>query len=201
MINRARLSEALLEKYKEKGLGESDITAIMNKYFYFSEDEGLSTYFGRPSEEMEDIVKFVVKNGGTLILPHPTEITKTSDDGSRVTDYGKIVELLKKYARIDVAGKEYLGFRGVEVYSYKIFKNQQTEEITQLNKLLQNLNTYDPTYSQYPLIVTAGSDGHFHFDDFASKRIPAIQPENDILEDLIKQLKLTADIADGKINI
>ncbi len=187
MINRARLAEALLDKYGADKLGESNITAIMKKYFTVAQ----GTYFGRHSLPMEDVFKFVVRNGGVLILPHPTEVT---------AEYGYEVlyNLLNKYAAIEIDGKKYLGFRGVEVYSAKTPAEKRQEYFDIIKRLSQN----NPVYQEYPLIVTSGSDGHFHFNDFASQKIPFIQPENALsLSDLLYQLQHTKDIADRIINI
>ncbi|MCD6218980.1 PHP domain-containing protein [Candidatus Calescamantes bacterium] len=179
MIVRARLSEALLKKYGFEKLGADRVKDIMKKYF----TEELGTYFGRRSLPLDGIAKFVVREGGILIIPHPTEITDK---------YGvpMLEKLLNKYAIVEIDGKKYLGIRGVEVYSYKTYRADRIKEF--LN-LVEELNKNHSIYRLDPLIVTVGSDGHFHFRDFAFQRIPDIQPGGfKVLEDLFKIFKQTA---------
>ncbi|MFQ6055472.1 MAG: glycosyltransferase, partial [Methanosarcinales archaeon] len=151
--NRYHLGHALFDKYGSKRLGVNKAKEATNKYFgskskptaYIApEDFDPSGKNGLP---LEEVLRFIVKERGIVVFAHPKE---------KLKNINKVKQILEKYATVELDGKDYLCFRGVEVYSSKHSKADQKE----LLEMVKELNESHPVYSKYKLMATVGSDGH-----------------------------------------
>jgi len=176
--NKYQLGMALLAKYGKEKLRVSTYKEATRKYFsdkaewHWQEGEELGevrmpdgklpTYIKISPDgiRLDEILKFAVAQGGTLILPHPGEFLASKDQTtvplSREEKLEIYRKLLEDYAVIEVNGEKYLGIRGVELYSSK----NTPEDIEEIATMMEDLNANHPIYRRYPLIATAGTDTH-----------------------------------------
>ncbi|RKY66137.1 MAG: hypothetical protein DRQ02_09245, partial [Candidatus Latescibacterota bacterium] len=147
--NRHQLGTALLRKYGFEKLGIDNFKELVTKYF----PKDLVPFVGEDGLPAEEIIPLIVKAGGVLIIPHPTE--------KPMFNLNRIKALLDKYSTVTVDKDEFLGIQGIEVYSSKYTSMGEQEEI--LN-LIFDYNANHEIYRRYNLIKTLGSD--FHADPY-----------------------------------
>jgi hypothetical protein len=171
--NKYQFGMALLAKYGKDKLGVNSYREATAKYFsdlaeWNWQQESLdsvgndATYIKITPDGMalDEIMKFAVAQGGTVILPHPGEFLAADDSTvtktTRVEKLEIFKDLLRDYALVDINGREYLGIRGIELFSTK----NTPEDMEDVAAIIEDFNSTNPIYSRYQLIATAGSDTH-----------------------------------------
>ncbi|MFA6350523.1 MAG: PHP domain-containing protein, partial [Candidatus Omnitrophota bacterium] len=143
--NRYQLGLALWEKYGRGKLSTNDYKETTKKYF----PADIVPYEGRDGLDANIIVPLLMQIGAVSVVAHPGE-------SGMYKDIAQIRDLILKYSRVKINDSEFIGIRGIEIYSSKHSQKKTAEFM----ELVEELNRSNDLFRKYPLIVTIGTDTH-----------------------------------------